>query len=263
MYTLGIDASHWQPQVDWECLHQAGVRFAILKASQGGAGRDPLLRIHFKGARTSGMQCGVYHWCDPTVSDRGQVENFLRATRELPFDFAAVDVEQYWASWSEKAAGKITRRIEAQRISASALATAEGIRSACGKPVLIYTRASFIHGYAQPMLQWLADWPLWLAHYPYPAGRMDLDWEHLQREHAPRLAGPALPEGCPQWTFWQFSGDRFVLPGCSTALDLNYFNGSPADLAAWCGSTALLETPLSDPEKLSRLWAAHPELAQP
>ncbi len=262
MLTLGIDASHWQPQIDWERLRQAGVNFAILKAGQGSAGRDPLLRAHAAGAQASGMTLGVYHWCDPLCSDAYQLQNFLRSVEKLAFDFAAVDVEQYWSSWSEWGKNKIVQRLDPQRISASALALAEGMRSALQRPVLIYTRTSFVHSYARPMLTWLPDWPLWLAQYPYPSGSLHVDWETLTGEYLPSSNAPALPDGCSQWRFWQFSGDRFILPGCSTALDLNYFNGSPAELAAWCGQKTPVAAAFTPQQKLERLWAAHPELGQ-
>jgi lysozyme len=263
MQTLGIDASHWQPQMDWERLRQAGVNFVILKAGQGSAGRDPLLRAHYNGARAAGMTLGVYHWNDPLCADQAQMQNLLRAIEGLQFDFTAVDVEQNWASWSGWGKQAITRLIDPQRIADSALAMAEAMRADLRLPTLIYTRASFVHTYARPMLRWLADWPLWLAHYPYPGGSLRVDWETFTGQHLPHSGGPALPEHCPQWTFWQFSGDRFILPGCSTALDLNLFNGSPAELAAWCGQRRDILPVYTAQQKLERLWAAHPELAQP
>ena len=106
------------------------------------------------------------------------------------------------------------------------------------KPVVIYTRVSFIVEYARPMLSWLKEYPLWLAQYPLlplPQGR--LTWENLQQVH-PRQAGPLLPAGCPSWTFWQWSGDRLKLPGVSSCVDLNFFNGSNADLDAFLGRDA-------------------------
>ncbi len=262
MHTLGIDVSRWQPQVDWDLLAAAGVRFAIAKASQGSASRDSALGMHLSGAQSVGMITGVYHWCDPTLNAQRQVDNFCQAVANQAFDFAAVDVEQYWSSWNEWLSGKVAGLASPEQISASALAVAQGLRQACAKPVLIYTRTSFVNDYARPMLDWLAGWPLWLAQYPYPAGRIQATWEELQNDLLPTPKGPPLPKGCREWAFWQFSGDRFVLPGCSTALDLNLFNGTPADLEEWCGRVPAGEPALeiSDEEILRLLWQAHPEL---
>ena len=262
MQPLGVDVSRWQPQVDWDLLAAAGVRFMIAKASQGSASRDSTLARHLSGAHTVGMLTGVYHWCDPTLNTQRQVDNFCLAVADQAFDFAAVDVEQYWNSWSEWLGGKVTGLVSPKQISAAALTVAQGIRQACAKPVLIYTRTSFVNDYARPMLDWLGDWPLWLALYPYPSGRIQTTWETLQVDMLPTQKGPVLPKGCRDWTFWQFSGDRFMLPGCSTPLDLNLFNGTLADLEEWCGRVPVDDQTLivSDDEMLRLLWEAHPEL---
>ena len=61
---------------------------------------------------------------------------------------------------------------------------------------------------------------------------------------------------------WQFSGDKFVLPGVSTALDLNFFHGSEKELREWLGLDVEVSQPIEyDFESMVRLlWQAHPEL---
>ncbi len=263
MKALGVDISRWQRSVDWKTLRAAGVSFAALKASQGTALRDPLLRAHFSGAKSAGLVTGVYAWLDPTQPAGRQIDHFMDVCGGLNFDFAALDVEQYWQSWQEWVEHRIVRCIPPERISACAHEAAEALRAAARKPVVIYTRASFVHTYAEPMQDWLADWPLWLAHYPYPRGRVNVSWESLLQNHLPAIDGPALPAGAREWHFWQFSGDRFKLPGAEAPLDLDFFNGSEEQLRAWCGLTAAPPVELPDSEKLRRLWEAHPELRQP
>lgn len=260
MKALGVDVSRWQRTVDWQKLRAAGVSFTAVKASQGTSVRDPLVRAYFSGAKGAGLVTGVYHWLDPTQPAGRQTEHFLEVCGGLNFDFAALDVEQYWQSWQEWVEHRIVRCIAPERISACAREAAEILMAAAKKPVVIYTRASFVHTYAEPMQDWLPDWPLWLAHYPYPRGRVNLTWEQLQRGHLPKIEGPDLPSGAREWHFWQFSGDRFVLPGAETALDLNFFNGSEAQLRDWCGTETSIESDIPNEEKLRRLWEAHPEL---
>ena len=263
MNALGVDVSRWQPAVDWQVLRAAGVSFAVIKASQGATLRDPLLKAHFNGARAAGLVTGVYHWLDPTLPAGRQIDHFLSACSGLDFDFAALDVEQYWRSWEEWSEHRIVRCIEPERISGCAREAGELLRAATKTPVVIYTRASFVHTYAEPMQDWLPGWPLWLAHYPYLRGRVKLTWESLKREHLPKIAGPNMVDGTGEWHFWQFSGDRFLLPGASTPLDLNFYNGSEEELRAWCAGKAPPAGEISDSEKLRRLWEAHPELRQP
>jgi lysozyme len=259
---LGVDLSRWQPVVDWPTLAKGGVGFAIAKASQGTTTKDPLLRSHFFKAKEVDLLVGAYHWCDPTMKPDDQVENFFEAMDGMAFDFLALDVEQYWQSWQEWLEGKITRFVKPDTISSVALSMAREIRTRSSIPLLLYTRKSFILDYARPMLQWIADWPLWLAYYPYASGRKAVSWETLVQDCLPKVVGPSLPEGCMDWTFWQFSGDKFILPGATTALDLDYFNGSLEDLRKWCGAQPVdsNQLPVTGEEMIRILWEAHPEL---
>ncbi|MHB8193278.1 MAG: glycoside hydrolase family 25 protein [Bellilinea sp.] len=263
MNALGVDVSRWQRSVDWKLLRKAGVTFANVKASQGTQLRDQLLRSHFSGARNAGMVTGVYHWIDPILPAARQIDHFMAVCSGLDFDFAALDVEQYWQSWQEWAENRIVRCFEPESISACAREAAQTLRAAIKKPVVIYTRLSFVKTYAEPMQDWLSGWPLWLAFYPYPSGRVNVSWESLQHEHLPKRKGPDLPGGASDWHFWQFSGDRFVLPGADSPLDLSFFNGSEERLRAWCGAGSAAESEISDAEKLRLLWEAHPELRRP
>lgn len=263
MNALGVDVSRWQRTVDWKTLRAGGVSFAIIKASQGVAISDALLQEHFAGARKAGMVTGLFHWVDPTLPAGAQVEHFLKTCQGLDFDFAALDVEQHWQSWQEWARNQIVQRVAPERISSAAHEAALKVRAATDKRVVIYTRPSFVQEYALPMQNWLPEWPLWLAYYPYPAGRVWTTWEKLVSHHLPRIPGPKLTAGCSNWHFWQFSGDKFVLPGAVSPLDLNFFNGSEPDLRAWIQERGKAQVEISDSDKLARLWQAHPELRQP
>ncbi|MEW6180236.1 MAG: glycoside hydrolase family 25 protein [Chloroflexota bacterium] len=260
---LGVDVSHWNDFVDFAALREGGVCFAVVKISQGSQLQDGRRIQHGSAARRAGLLTGGYHWCDPTHDPTRQVENFLRAAEGLQLDFCAVDVEQYWADWREWSSRNITRLVPPGQISRCARQVSEGIARRTGKPTLIYTRTTFVQAYAAPMQDWLAEWPLWLAQYPYPRGKLSVDWPALRREHLPHTFTPALPRGVKDWRMWQFSGDRFILPGGGgQPLDLNWFNGGLSDLRAWCGLDAPACPPPPPPleEMVRLLWAAHPEL---
>ena len=255
MNALGVDVSRWQTGIDWQVFKAAGIDFALIKASQGARLQDARRREHNQGARAAGMLTGFFHWVDPTHDGQAQIDNFLKAAAGYAYDFAAVDVEQHWLSWSEWSKGAVKRFAAPERISSVALQTAQGLRKGTGKPVLIYTRTTFVENYARPMSAWLPEWPLWLAHYPYARGKQSVDWETFKSRWLPKIPGPNLPQGCREWKIWQFSGDQFILPGCQSPIDLNLFNGGLADLRAWCRPADALAV-----DKLERLWAAHPQL---
>jgi lysozyme len=255
-YCLGVDVSSWQTTVDWKKLYKAGVRFAIIKAAQGKYKQDPICPSHLKEAKAAGMICGVYHWMDPADKPEDQINNLSHRLAGLEYEFLALDVEQYWSNWYEWQTGRISQRHPERLISERALACAQLMRDQFRKAVLIYTRASFVKEYAPQMSEWLGEWPLWLAHYPYRSGRIHLTWEQLKSGYAPRIPSPTIPDGCKDWKFWQFSGDKFVLPGEQSPLDLNFYHGSLQDLQAWLGQP-ITPRELSMEEKVEVLWNKH------
>lgn len=232
----GVDVSRYDEQVDWPLLAANGVDFAIVKISQGDYNRDPLAASHLTGAAQAGLVTGIYHWCDPIESDASQLEYLLQMAAGLPYRLVCLDVEQYWADWADwpkpRRGKKNKGRLSPERISRCARNLLEGLqkRLPSGMPVVIYTRASFIHEYARPMLEWLPQVPLWLAQYPLLRGNGPaIQWSDLNRLLNTTFR-PTLPRGCERWTFWQWSGDRFRLPGISSHPDLNVFAGSRAEL---------------------------------
>lgn len=261
-YCLGVDVSSWQPKVDWGLLYEKGVRFAIIKLSQGNYSYDRYTRDHVKGARDAGMVVGLYHWHDPLCNVQSQVDFIRNCLIGIDYDFFAVDVEQYWGDWEEWRKGYITKKLGAATISVSSHQLASEIKKATGKKTMIYTRASFVKEHAPAMQVWLKDWDLWLAHYPYRSGRVSVSWEGLKASHLPSIPGPSIPTNCREWKIWQFSGDKFVLPGVSTPLDLNYFHGNEKEMRTWLGLNVETSQPIEmDFESMVRLlWQAHPEL---
>jgi lysozyme len=261
-YTLGVDVSSWQPKVDWKVLYDGGVRFAIIKLSQGNYSYDRYTRDHVKGARDAGMLVGLYHWHDPLCNVLSQVDFIKNCLTGIEYDFFALDVEQYWADWEEWRKGYITKKLGAATISVSSHQLANEIKKVTGKKTMIYTRANFVKEYAPTMQVWLKDWDLWLAHYPYRPGRVSVSWKGLKEANLPSIKGPNLPPNCKEWKFWQFSGDKFVMPGVKTPLDLNFYNGSEKDLRLWLGLDQEVIEPVEyDYETMVKLlWNAHPEL---
>jgi GH25 family lysozyme M1 (1,4-beta-N-acetylmuramidase) len=228
--TLVVDVSLYQPKIDWKVLAENGVAGVIAKASSGSFRKDPLFLRHVQEAKAAGLVVGAYHWCDPSNDDLAQAKNFLSTIQNQPVGFLAVDMEQYWQVWAEFYDRNITTIISGKRISENAYRVASYLRKYSGLPVLIYTRASFVYFRAPQAVEWLSKFPLWLAHYPYSRDRVTTTWIDLKKYHLPKLIGPLMPPNCNSWVFWQFSGDKFRLPGTNGLIDLNYFNGSKDDL---------------------------------
>jgi GH25 family lysozyme M1 (1,4-beta-N-acetylmuramidase) len=240
---LGIDVSRWQSTVNWETIKAAGVEFAFIKATQGNYLVDAKMKTHVDGAQKAGLIVGLYHWCDPLVKADVQAKFFLDNTKGIDYRFVSADVEQQWGDWKEWSEGRVSKILSPDQISNNARDILGYWESRMSVKRVVYTRASFINSYAKPAQKWLKEYPLWLAHYPYKAGNVRTSWADLQVTYKPSIPGPNLPTGCPNWTFWQFSGDKFILPGIESTLDVNYFNGNLSQLREFAGLPPLPTTP--------------------
>jgi lysozyme len=238
---LGIDVSRWQASVDWETLKKNGVEFAVIKATQGNYLVDAKMKTHVEGAQKAGLIVGLYHWCDPLVKADLQAKYFLDNTRGIDYRFVSADVEQQWGDWKEWSQGRVSKILSPDVISNNARDVLAYWGSKISVKQIIYTRASFINSYAKPALKWIKEYPLWLAHYPYKAGNVRTTWQELTTTYKPSIAGPNLPTGCTNWAFWQFSGDKFILPGIESTLDVNYYNGTLGQLREFAGLPPLPE----------------------
>ena len=92
---VGVDVSHYQGQIDWRRLRQAGVSFAYIKATEGGDFVDPKFRDNWNGSLQADIATGAYHFFTQCKSGAEQAANFIATVpldeRSLP---PVVDVEQ-------------------------------------------------------------------------------------------------------------------------------------------------------------------------
>lgn len=76
----GIDVSHWQGRIDWALVAGSGIRFAIIKATDGSEGVDAWYTRNRDRARRSGIRVTAYHFARPGLMGRGSRET--RITRD-------------------------------------------------------------------------------------------------------------------------------------------------------------------------------------
>ncbi len=243
---LGMDMAKYN-SADYNLLHQNGVEFLVGKASQGDYRKDIKYNTHASGAEGAGMIPAAYHWNDPLSPDIAQADFFLESIEGSPAKFIWIDVEQEWADWNEwllavQGRGRITKFIPPARISESAFNIVRYIGQNCNLPLAIYTRVSFLNDYAAPMFTWVQRYPLVLAQYPYTLVKVHVSWDEM-RANYPKIWDPILPVNSDRWHFWQFTGDKFYVPGCDTPVDLDFWNGDIDSLTAWAGG----QTPPTPP----------------
>lgn len=107
-----------------------------------------------------------------------------------------------------------------------------------------------------PPQPWMKNVEYWWARYPYtfyPDKPQQWTWDNLRSRLDTTDWNPGVTPGLCR--MWQISGDRIILPGTGgVPVDINVFNGSEKDLAAWFGGDAAPVTlPLTLEERVARL----------
>jgi lysozyme len=204
----GIDVSHRQGDVNWHSVAEAGISFAFAKATEGGTFTDPQFNVNWAGMKSAGILRGAYHFFRPARPFEAQVENFVKAVRELKTgDLPPVlDLEEALTpNGDEWETIPIAQRVELVQ------SWLDAVEARLGRRPIVYTRRGFVT-LELPNPAPLSQCSLWIAHYTN------------------KLA-PDLPSAWKTWTFWQYS-DAGKVDGIVGHVDLDRFNGSQLDLSA-------------------------------
>ena len=224
---LLIDVSCYQKNMDYTLLRAAGLRLVIVKASSGSAGLDPQLRFHVAEARAAGLHVALYHWVDPLNDGKAQAEWFNTLIAAVQPDFVAGDVEQWWADW-DKWRQSCLHRLSDEQVPKLAVKQIDRVCrdffTSLGQlvdlPILFYTSTGFVRTWCPQLLDWMGNYPFWLASYVQPRKATATTWQDLPKYYP--AASPKVPAGMPLPTLWQWSGDIFTLPGHDGPVDMNF-----------------------------------------
>lgn len=101
----GIDVSHHQGDIDWKTVAaQPNVRFAIMKATEGGDHKDFRFAENWQRAGDAGLVRGAYHFFTFCRPGRDQAQNVL-ATVPKALDALPIAVD-----WNLSAIATRSRR---------------------------------------------------------------------------------------------------------------------------------------------------------
>ena len=199
----GIDAARFQEQIDWKKVKSAGIRFAFLKATEGGDLLDIKFKEHWRGAGRAGVERGAYHFyyfCTaPEVQAGWFIRNVPKTGRNLP---PVLDME--WNPFSPTC----QRRPPAAQVRAEMQTWLKMVEAHYRQRPVIYTTPGF---YKEAGLDRLKGYEFWLR----------------TTAKTPREAFPGQ-----SWRFWQFTSTGIV-PGIEGDTDRNIFNGSLAEWQSW------------------------------
>lgn len=199
----GLDAARYQGPIDWQAASRAGIRFAWLKATEGGDMVDPEFAGNVAGARAAGVPVGAYHFyyfCRPAHEQAAWfIENVPRARGDLP---PILDME-----WNHLSPTCKLRPPPAQ-VRASIRTFLRMTEAHYGTAPLIYTTPDFYERNDLGSLDGVEFWLRSVSAHPnerYPDER---------------------------WSFWQYTGTG-VVPGVKGGVDLNAFAGSETAWRVW------------------------------
>ena len=219
----GIDTSHWNGQIDWARVRAAGQRFCFQKATEGNYYQDDTFATNWQGCKANGILRGAYHFYKPEIDPREQARYFVQYTQqqetgELP---PVLDMEVT----TRKIMG-FNQTVPRPEFIAGVEAFLQELENLTGKRAIIYSNwdilnNDFLIPAGTPPL-WANSYFLWVAQYPNPGVVQET---------------PLMPAGWSRWTIWQYSKTGRV-DGINGNVDLDWFNGSLADLYAFAGLPA-------------------------
>lgn len=193
----GIDISSHNGDIDFEALSAQGIRFALIKATEGSTFKDPAFHTNYSRARRAGMLTGAYHFFRFETPGHMQAINLLNSVRGRRLDFPLIiDIEE-WGNPYIRPTEEIT----------ASLREMIDYLTESGYPVMIYTNKDghtrFIDGRFDRM-------PLWICSLN------------------------SSPANTP-WTIWQYSHTG-GLRGLGGNVDLNTFRGDERQFDQWVES---------------------------
>ncbi|MCU1675556.1 MAG: glycoside hydrolase family 25 [Frankiales bacterium] len=214
----GIDISRWQHPngvgINWGAVRNSGLDFAIIKATEATSYVNPYFVGDTAAARSVGLIVGAYDFARPSkpviadaAAEARYFVNVIGNTVNEPGTLPPVlDLEQ-------------SGGLSDAELIVWTHTWLDTVQSLTGRLPMIYTYKNFWSSHMAGTAQF-GGYPLWLAYYNDNLGGLVGHW--------------------PTWAIWQYSSGGSV-PGISGRVDMNRFNGSLADLAAFANGGAQAE----------------------
>jgi lysozyme len=193
----GIDVSKYQGDVDWNRVADSGVKFAWIKATEGGDRLDAKFQANWGAAKAVGIARGAYHfvyWCrSPMEEVRWFEQNVPVEADALP---PVLDVE------SDSESRTCHKHLEQQQTIADMKMMLEEMERYFGKKPIIYTSVDFYQAILSDGA--FSDYMMWVRSTKYY---------------------PSVKYGARPWTIWQYQADGHI-PGIRGEVDRNVFYGT-------------------------------------
>jgi GH25 family lysozyme M1 (1,4-beta-N-acetylmuramidase) len=194
--TAGLDVSGYNPDTNWTSVKSTGLRYAFVKATEGGDLPNPYFASDWAAVKNVGMIRGAYHFFRPRTNALTQANYYLTTVgkldpEDLPpmFDWETLD------------------GISVQSGIHSALVWLDRVEVMTGKIPIIYIGPEFWNSLGNP--EQFYRYPLFIANF--------------------EVTCPEIPPPWNGWTFWQ-AGISSVKGVQSGLVDQDLFNGTDSQL---------------------------------
>lgn len=213
---IGIDVSFWVGDIDWRGVKDFGIDFVFLKATEGDFYNDPTYPVRLPQINAIQIPYSAYHFfrsnADPIVQAELYLESVNSSNADLP---PVLDLETHDGMSKEE-------------IMAGAKVWLDIVEQGLGQRPIIYSPAYFLRDYFSDQSGfppvWAEDYQLWIAEYP--------------QTFIEGMEPQSLPDGWEEkWAFWQYT-DSGSVTGILSAVDMNVFNGSEAELQQYIATVA-------------------------
>ena len=239
----GVDISRWQHPgdklIDYNKMYQAGVRFVMIKASDGKDKSDidarKWLSIDMDAAQAAGIYTGFYHYSYlPNSTDEATVITEAQTQaqkaiwrlasvggyndRSLPY---ALDLENNCIQYSGSRCVKYTSKKLITLFATTWLST---VKAATGRTPMLYSYSQFLEN-AMIRNTELKSYPLWQAHYGInPADPLGQPGQKVSGCYVHSWTNGSCSS---EWVVWQYTscgiGKKYGVP--SGRVDLNVYRG--------------------------------------
>ncbi len=186
----GIDVSHWEGEINFRRVKEAGIRLVYIKATQGTTVVDPDFERNYREADRERMRIGFYHYVTARDVAEAKAEAAFFSERirgKNQHARPAMDFEEF---------GELSRR-EIREISMEFLRELEqrtGVR-----PVIYSDASNAATVFDDDRLR---EYPLWIAQYGVERPDMENPWR--------------------RWSGWQYT-DAGRVDGIAGDVDRDYF----------------------------------------
>jgi lysozyme len=194
----GMDVSHYDGTISWSTAKAAGIDFAFVKATESTTYVDPTFATNWSEMKAAGVVRGAYHFFRANADPVAQANHVVKVVGPLePGDLPIVlDLET--------ADGQ-----DGATIASAATTFLESVSAASGRLPIVYVSPGFINGtVGNPSA--FAKYTLWVANWG--------------------VSCPNVPAPWNDWAFWQHTDQGTVNGVPASAVDLNTFNGTLAQL---------------------------------